>query len=62
VISDYRTHEFAIWHACERFHIIPPGCKARWDDMNAWEQASLLGYDQIRSHDEAKEKSRRGLL
>lgn len=51
-IPEFRTPKYAIWSACERFGILPPDVKPNWDDNGAWAQANLIGYDQIRTHDE----------
>jgi hypothetical protein len=47
--------DYAIWRACERLGILPPGVESRWEDMSAWEQAYALGYHHIRDYEEAKE-------
>lgn len=50
----YRTERYAKWLACERFGILPPGCKPAWDDCDIWAQAQLIGYSQIREIEEAE--------
>lgn len=49
-----RSMEYAIWRACERFGIRPPGTTVSWEDCNVMVQAALLSYDQIRQIEEAK--------
>jgi len=44
----YRTEKYAIWRACERWKILPPGVKNSWDDNSSWIQANLIAFDQIR--------------
>jgi hypothetical protein len=43
--------EFAVWEACERFGIRPPGVKPSWDEMeeDIITQSLLLAYNQIRT-------------
>lgn len=48
---------YAIWRACERFGVKPPGVKSRWEDMTAEEQKLLIAYDQVASHDELQVQS-----
>lgn len=43
-----------IFSACERFGILPPGCKERWEDMTETHQAMLLAYGQIKEYEEAE--------
>ena len=31
---------------------MPPGIKKEWDQNNWWAKCQLLGYDQIREHEE----------
>jgi hypothetical protein len=42
--------DYAMWRACERFHIDPD----KWDVMDVWKQASLIAYSQIRCYEESK--------
>lgn len=42
---------YAIWQACERFGILPPGVKPKWEDNDSWTQALLLAYNQVAEHD-----------
>jgi len=44
-----RTELYAIWSACERFGIKPPGVKDTWEDCDVFTKANLLAYGQIRS-------------
>ena len=32
----------------------PPGVKDRWDDCGADSQALILGFNQVREHDESE--------
>lgn len=54
---DYRTELFAIWRACERLKILPPGVKGSWDQCGPDVQCMILAYDQTREHDEAEHAS-----
>lgn len=59
MIPDFRTMQYAIFRACERFQIIPPGFpevfgKLNWDRLSAMQQARLLGYDQLANYDQEK--------
>ncbi len=49
---DYRSNDYAIWQACARFGVKPPGVKANWDDMGSMNQARLYAYNQVALHDE----------
>ena len=50
---DGRTALYAIWKACVRVGIIPPGVPGSpWDDLGVETQALVLGFDQTASHDE----------
>jgi hypothetical protein len=55
VIPEGRTQDYAIWRACERFGVLPPGLRKHYDDLPPWFQAMLIAYDQIRQIEEAKE-------
>lgn len=46
--------DYAIWKACERFKIKPPGVKDEWEKCDIWAQASLIGYDQVRGKEETE--------
>lgn len=59
MIPDFRTMQYAIFRACERFQVTPPGFpevfgKLNWDQLSAMQQARLLGYDQLANHDQEK--------
>ena len=54
VFAPNRTELFAIWRACQRFRILPPGVEPRWEDCNTMTQAHLLAFDQLQSHDESE--------
>jgi len=56
MLPKYRTEDYAIWNACERFDILPPNCKRSWNDCDVWCQSSLIGYNQIRCIEEAESK------
>lgn len=45
---------YATWRACERFGIRPPGIPESWDDMPEFTRGLLIGYDQIRQHEDYK--------
>ncbi len=49
-----RTMVFAIWRACERFGILPPGTTRQFDECNTWAQSMIVSYDQIRQIEEDK--------
>lgn len=46
--------EYAIWRACERFGIRPPGVREHYDDMSVSAKAMLISYDQIRQIEDNK--------
>jgi len=48
--------EFAVWEACERLGIRPPGVKASWDEMeeDIIAQSLILAFNQIRTMEEQK--------
>ena len=50
----YRTGEYAVWRACERLGIRPPGVKASWDECGLETQALIVAFDQTRSYDESE--------
>lgn len=49
-----RTADYAIWRACERFGLIPPGVRRYWEDNDWWSQVCLIGYDQGRQVEEVE--------
>ncbi len=49
-----RSNLYAIWRACERFGIRPPGVRSNWEDCNVQVQSELLAFDQIRTLDDAE--------
>lgn len=51
----WRTEKYAIWYACERFHLLPPNVQPGWDDNNVLIQAELLAYSQIRMNEEGEQ-------
>lgn len=51
-----RSSLYGVWKACERFGIRPPDVEASWEDCNVEAKSALLGYDQIRTHEEFDEK------
>lgn len=53
-MPDGRTMDYAVWRACERFRLCPPGVEEKWNDNNVVAQAMLLSYDQIRQIEEDK--------
>ena len=34
--------------------VIPPDMGTKWDDLNAWQQAQLIAYNQIRGYEESQ--------
>ena len=52
-----RTVNYAIWLACERFGIRPPGVKPDWNDCPVDVQAELIAYNQGRELEEAEQVS-----
>lgn len=50
-----------IWRACERFKLVPPGVKTKWDDNEPWNQALLLAYEEVRNIEEADENQMAGV-
>ena len=48
--------DYAIWTACCRVGVRPPGCEAEWEDCNPETQAAIIEFDRIRSHDEVPSK------
>ncbi len=49
----WRDGLYAVWRACERFGILPPGVRSSWDDNLLDYQALLLGYDEVRTYEES---------
>jgi len=47
--------DYAIWRACERFHILPPGITKDFDNMASWYQALLISYNQVREYEEIQQ-------
>ena len=47
----HRTGRYAIWCACERLGIRPPGVKPSWDECGLEERALILAFDQTRTFD-----------
>lgn len=45
---------YAIWRACERFRILPPGLSETWEALDVWSQAQLLAFDQVREMEDMK--------
>lgn len=48
----YRKEIYAVYRACERFGIRPPGVSSSWDEMSPLMQATLIAYSQIREYEE----------
>lgn len=46
---------FAIWRACLRVGIRPPGVQENWEDNGAFTQALILAFDQVCNYDEAEQ-------
>jgi len=51
-LPDGRSLAYIIWRFCERFNITPPGVKNSFDDCDAWTQAKIIAYSQIRDYEE----------
>lgn len=43
---------YAIWCACERFSVLPPGVKSRWEDCDDPTQMNMIAFNQIRTREE----------
>jgi len=56
-MAKYRKEPYAIWRACERFGILPPGVKDTWIKNDVWGQARLIAYDQIRQVEDAEHET-----
>lgn len=41
---------YAVWRACERFQLDPD----EFEDLSKRKQALLIGYNQLREHEEAE--------
>jgi hypothetical protein len=54
VFPSGRTYLYSVWSACERFGIRPPGVEQDWDDCVPWVQSMMLGYNEIRCHEDVK--------
>lgn len=48
---------YAVWRACARLGIRPPGVPSSWDECGVVIQAHILAYDQIASHDELEQEA-----
>lgn len=48
---------YAIYHACERFNILPPGAEKSWDDCTLAAKSELLSYNMIRCLEEHEDGS-----
>lgn len=51
MLPKYRTTQYVIFRVCERFGLLPPGCKKVWAENDNWAKAKLLAYERIRSHE-----------
>lgn len=49
-----RTGDYAIWRACERLGMLPPGVKSDWDANEPWTKALIIAYSQIREYEDAE--------
>jgi hypothetical protein len=43
-----------VWRACERLGVLPPGVKQEFDDCPVMIQAAIVGFNQIREHEDAE--------
>ena len=46
LLAPHRTAEYAVWRACERLGIRPPGVKPAWDECGVETQALIVAFDQ----------------
>jgi len=54
ILPKGRKELYAIWRACERFNIRPPGVAACWDDCSIDTRSNLIGCSQIRDLEDIK--------
>ena len=57
LFAPHRTAEYAVWRACERLGIRPPGVKPSWDECGVEAQALIVAFEQVRSYDEAEREA-----
>lgn len=55
ILPKYRLEDYAIWKACERFHILPPNVTNSWDNCNIDAKAMLIAYNQVRDTEDAED-------
>lgn len=48
----------AVWQACVRVSVRPPGLPASWDEATAPQQAMILGFNQIEADDEYRAQAK----
>ena len=48
--------KYAIWRGCERLGLHPPDVtRNTYDDLEAWQQANVIAYNQVREIEELDE-------
>lgn len=52
-----RTQKYAVWKACERLHLLPPGVKPSWDENDTETRELIIGYDHIRGLEDAEHQA-----
>jgi hypothetical protein len=56
IFPNGRSMDFAIWRACERVGIRPPGIKDSWDQNQLMQKAQIIAYNQLREYGEDKKE------
>ena len=54
----HRTAEYAVWCACERLGILPPGVRPTWDECSGRDASLDVAFDQTRTYDESEREAR----
>lgn len=52
IFPEFRTGLYAIWRACNRLRVRPPGLPETWDECSGLQQAMILAFDQVAEHDQ----------
>lgn len=58
MLPNGRTFNYAIWRACERLNIPPPGIPGGWDDLDVITQSRIISYSQIRILEDVKSQGK----